>query len=507
MEGLNIQSSLGELVLHTFVVDASCPGLTAYQHFENNPVLPGVIPLQQGDFIGMISRRRFLEAMGRAYGRELFLGRSLAVLCRFTLQETLCLPMETPITEAARLAIARPSELLYEPIVVVDSRQDSVGYHLIDIHDVLQAQSTIHQLTVELLKDKTRSERRQTEKLASLGKLMAGVAHEIRNPVNFIWGNLKYVSEYASDLTRLIRALAQEVQAPTPQLATLQQDIDLDFILHDLPKVVQSMETGTERLRNLVTSLRTFSRMDEAKRSPTDLHQSLDSTLLILNARIKEGILVQKEYGDIPIINCYGGQIGQVFMNIISNAIDALLEHTKTRVKPLSADRLLDETRSQPVWEPQISIKTQRRTDLPEDVTPRSWEPGVSGSIEWISICVQDNGPGIPVEIQARVFEDFFTTKPSGEGTGLGLSITKQIVTEQHQGHLVLRSPYRSAHAHTAVQGTEFEILLPIQPLEGDVPLTRMTHTETGTGISSRPILSSRSPALSDRDPLLTSHY
>jgi two-component system NtrC family sensor kinase len=144
------------------------------------------------------------------------------------------------------------------------------------------------------LQEKTRQERLQTEKMASLGKMMAGVAHEIRNPVNFIWGNLKYVTEYSEDLAALVIALNAEVTDPSPQLQKLQRKIDVEFVLEDLTQVMQSIETGTDRLRNLVTSLRTFSRMDEVKRTDTDLHHSLDSTLLILNNRIKEGIQVQK---------------------------------------------------------------------------------------------------------------------------------------------------------------------------------------------------------------------
>ncbi|MEL6384403.1 MAG: ATP-binding protein, partial [Cyanobacteria bacterium J06626_18] len=222
-----------------------------------------------------------------------------------------------------------------------------------------------------------------------------------------------------------------------------------------------SIEMGTDRLRHLVTSLRTFARVDEVKRYPTDLHKSLDSTLFILNNRLKEGITVYKEYGELPIIPCYSGQIGQVFMNIISNAIDALLEqmakqnqlqrgkeHTETRARMLDPD-----------WEPSITILTQNRDCLPEDA-PKSTEL----STQWVSIRIRDNGPGIPEAIQSKIFEDFFTTKPTGEGTGLGLPITQQIVTEKHQGHIVLRSPCLPATAEAPSRGTEFEILLPVLP-------------------------------------------
>ncbi len=467
MERLNLDSTLADLHLHHSVVDETCLGRTIYQTFEENPVLPGVVLVSHGGFQGLVSRRRFLEAISRAYGRELFLRRPMEVLLRFIAQDALVLSDTVPITVAAQQAIARPADLLYEPIVVETATASGLDYYLVDIHTVLQAQSTIHQLTAELLKEKTRLELMQTEKMASLGKMMAGVAHEIRNPVNFIWGNLKYIAEYTADLSTLIHAFEQEIEDPSPALRKLQKKIDVSFILDDLPKVLQSMETGTDRLRNLVTSLRTFSRLDEVKQYPTDLHQSLDSTLLILNNRLKEGITVRKEYGDLPEVLCYTGQIGQVFMNIISNAIDALLEYDALLAKKEGLPRYyqsglaLTETRP---WEPCITIRTTIRDRLPEDTPPHPPSHADVPGTRWASVTIRDNGPGIPQEIQSKVFEDFFTTKAVGEGTGLGLPITQQIVREKHGGHLILRSPCLFPVASEPGRGTEFEILLPIFP-------------------------------------------
>ncbi len=462
MKRLHIGSRLEDLQLHSSKVDISCSGQSVYQQFENNPVLPGVVLVKDSTFAGMVSRRRFLEAMSRAYGRELFLRRPLSVLYRFIAQSILRLPGSTPITEAAQHAIARSSELLYEPVVVDCETPDGEYSFLIDIHDVLQAQSTIHQITTELLREKTRAEMMQSEKMASLGKMMAGVAHEIRNPVNFIWGNLKYISEYTQDLARLVQAFDEEVENPSRKLRQLKQKIDVEFVLDDLSKVVQSIEMGTDRLRHLVTSLRTFARVDEVKRYPTDLHKSLDSTLFILNNRLKEGITVYKEYGELPIIPCYSGQIGQVFMNIISNAIDALLEQMIKRPQLHRRDEL-HKTGTLMIkrdWEPSITILTQTCDRLPENVSESA-----DRSTQWISVRIRDNGPGIPAAIQSQIFEDFFTTKPAGEGTGLGLPITRQIVAEKHQGHIVLRSPCLPPTAEAPSRGTEFEILLPVSPL------------------------------------------
>lgn len=468
MKRLHIDSRLEDLALHCFTVDSDCLGQSVYQTFDENPLLPGVVLTDGPTFLGMISRRRFLEAMSRAYGRELFLRRSLSTLYEFVSIDILQMPGNTPITIAAQQAIDRPSELLYEPIVV--QRPGAEQAHcLLDIHSVLQAQSTIHQLTTEMLREKTRAEIMQTEKMASLGKMMAGVAHEIRNPVNFIWGNLKYISDYTDDLATLITALDKEIQEPSKSLKKLKKKIDVEFVLEDLPKILQSIETGTDRLRNLVTGLRNFSRLDEVKRYPTDLHQSVDSTLIILNNRIKEGITIQKEYGELPMIPCYTGQIGQVFMNIISNAIDALLEYSATQpleipLEPLTSDGVAVDTKRS--WEPHITIITQLRDRLPEDVEPTEGQT----TKKWISIRIQDNGPGIPADIQSEIFEDFFTTKPVGEGTGLGLPISKQIVTEKHQGHLILRSPCHFANEPESAMGTEFEVLLPADGEAQELP-------------------------------------
>jgi two-component system NtrC family sensor kinase len=470
MDDLQIDSTLESLNLHQFGVKPGTLGNVIFQALEQDPVLPGVVLLAQDDsLLGVISRRHFLEVISRPYGRELFLRRPVTTLHRFITHDFLQLAGTTKITLAAQQAIARPSELLYEPIVVKSQKSPSQPFHLLDVHDLLQAQSTVHQLTTNLLAEKTRTERMQSEKMASLGKMMAGVAHEIRNPVNFIWGNLNYFEEYTEDLITLIQASEQEITSPSESLKKLKQCVDLDYILSDLPQVLQSMKTGTDRLRNLVTSLRTFSRMDESQRDSIDIHQSLDSTLQILNNRLKEGIAIHKQYADeVPKIFGFGGQIGQVFMNIISNAIDALLEHEAARAKATDTRGDREQPLLPPIqsegWKPCITLTTSYCDRLPTDVIDdrqeRAPAPGA-----WVSIRIRDNGPGIPPAIQRHVFDDFFTTKPPGDGTGLGLPITRQIVTEKHGGHLILRSPIVAADNTTdrSTPGTEFEVLLPTQ--------------------------------------------
>jgi two-component system, NtrC family, sensor kinase len=263
----------------------------------------------------------------------------------------------------------------------------------------------------------------QSEKMSSLGQLVAGVAHEINNPVNFIYGNLNHARTYIEDLTRLVELYQQVYPEPLPLIAAEIETMDLPFVLEDLPKLLNSMKVGADRIQKIVMSLRTFSRMDEAEQKAVDIHAGLDSTLMILQSRLKAqggrpAIEVTQHYGQIPPVECYAGQLNQVFMNILSNAIDALEEAWA----------------QQPDLQPQISITTQ--------LTPKE-----------VVIVIEDNGPGIPADVQGRLFDPFFTTKPIGKGTGMGLSISYQIITERHQGSLTCQS--------APGQGTAFIIAIP----------------------------------------------
>jgi len=429
MENLTLNSTLQELPLQDCSIESDCPGKEAAQALEANPLLPGFIVTESGKFLGMISRRRFLEYMSRPYGLELFLKRPIRSLYLLAKINTLVFPSNTLIVAAARSCLQRYGELIYEPIVV---EVEPKVYRLLDINQLLIAQSHIHELATQVIEQQTKSQMIQTEKMASLGQMVAGVAHEILNPVNFISGNLEYLANYSQDLLSLASAYDSEFTEVTAKIAALREAIELDFLKQDIQKLINSMKLGTERLIKIVNSLRNFSHIGDGQQKPIDLHECLESTLLILNNRLKYSIKVVKNYSELPPVSCYSGQLSQVFVNIISNATDALME--KSSVAPKN-------------WQAEIKISTAI-VDLENK--------------RWAAVRITDNGPGIPQEIQQRIFETFFTTKPVGKGTGLGLAISHQIVTENHRGKLIVRSQGNKLEDFSSDVSTEFEIILPL---------------------------------------------
>ncbi|MBE9201681.1 MULTISPECIES: response regulator [unclassified Nodularia (in: cyanobacteria)] len=290
------------------------------------------------------------------------------------------------------------------------------------VAEVSLAHNQLQQMQIKLI---------QSEKLSSLGQMVAGITHEINNPVNFIYGNLIHAHEYAEELLKLVYLYQQEYPNPSPAIQAELEATDLDFLKNDLIKLFKSMNMGAKRIHEIIKSMRIFSHIDEFNTKAINIHEGIDSTLTILNYRLKAkrehpAIEVVKNYTELPLIECYTGKLNQVFMNILANAIDALEEYDQ--------QRSLEDIKQQPS---RIEISTKMIGD------------------GWVAIHIADNGPGMSEAVKSRLFNSFFTTKSMGKGTGLGLSISHQIIVEKHGGSLCCQS--------TLGEGTEFVIKIPIQ--------------------------------------------
>ncbi|MBE8996884.1 GAF domain-containing protein [Nostoc sp. LEGE 12447] len=302
-----------------------------------------------------------------------------------------------------------------------------------------QLGKTLHKL------QETQTRLIQTEKMSGLGQLVAGIAHEINNPVNFIYGNLCHASDYIEQLLEILRLYQLYYPDPHSEISAAIEAVDFEFLVEDLPRIITSMQVGSDRIRSIVLSLRNFSRLDEAENKRVDLHEGIDSTLLILQHQLKgndefPGIRVIKDYGNIPTIECYAGQMNQVFMNIFSNAIDAL--------------EMGNGEWGMGNWE--MGTGEEDKQDKPSSVPTIHISTRISADNSRLLIRISDNGPGMTPEIKKRIFDPFYTTKPVGRGTGLGLAISYQIIAEKHCGIMECISE--------PGKGTEFWIEIPVKP-------------------------------------------
>lgn len=271
---------------------------------------------------------------------------------------------------------------------------------------------------------RTQTQLIQTEKMSSLGRMVAGIAHEINNPVSFIYGNLTPAKEYFQGLTQLIELYQQAYPKPTPEIQHLIEEIDLEFLLEDWSKLINSMQVGAERIEQTVLSLKSFSRLDESELKPVDLNENIDNTLLVLQHRLRaEGnrpeIKVMKDYGQLPRVYCYASQLNQVFMNLINNAIDALESQPQPRVITISTA---------------LGQNSKLKVQNEQGQTPNPQIP--SPNPQYAIIQIADNGIGMCEEVCQQIFDPFFTTKSVGSGTGLGLAISHQIIVEKHKGQI-----------------------------------------------------------------------
>ena len=356
------------------------------------------------------------EALEQAEGlrNRIILGSMLisaliAALLALNTSRAIAQPIEI-VTNVAQ-QVARESNFnLQVPVTT----EDEIGVLATSFNQLIQR---VSDYTQEL--KQTQAQLIQTEKMSSLGQMVAGVAHEINNPVNFIGGNIDYANEYIEDLLKLVNLYQKNYPNPAEAIQNHLEEIDIEFLREDLPKTLSSMKMGASRIQEIVVSMRNFSRSDDGTMKPADIHEGIDSTLIILNHRIKQGIEVIKEYGNLPLVDCYPAQLNQVFMNVIGNAIDALEEMKK-------GDK---------------------------GYAPAIWISTAVTAENTVTVKIRDNGPGIEIDCASHIFDPFFTTKSIGKGTGLGLAISHQIVAKHH-GKIEMNS-------HIG-QGTEFAITLPV---------------------------------------------
>ncbi|MEL7352382.1 MAG: ATP-binding protein [Cyanobacteria bacterium P01_A01_bin.116] len=457
---LGINSAVNELPLYAFSLTGDVSVREVMTHFTQMSDLPGVL-ITEGTRVSVLSRHQFLELWLQLGQTEGFAEKPVREILTRSNHKPLILFDETSILTAARQALKRPLEKQSEPLVVVTTGIDQAdSYYLLESRTLNVAHWQIRGIETQIRYERLQMQLLQSEKMAALGRLVDGVAHEILDPVSFIWGNLSYIASYTQQQSDLLMAYDMAFPNPPAEIGRVKQEIEFDYVRTDLPAAVKSARGGAHRLRQLATSLQNFCHIDEVHPRPTDINTLLDSTLRLLRSRLTTHISIERSYGKLPPVPCFSGQLSQVFMNIFINAMDSLLAQAQQEeyIEDYGTEYAQSTSAPTPKKTPQITVTTCvcAAQDTPE---PNPHEA------RWISIIISDNGPGMSPQIKEQVIDSFSTKSRSRKETGLALSY--QIITAKHGGQFWMRSLHASeaiAAASDAVPttGTEFEILLPL---------------------------------------------
>ena len=454
---LGIRSTLQALPLYQFTITDSCSLQGVMDRFVQFPDLPGVIISGIGGD-RLLSRQQLLECL--LHGGQISSAESVQRILHYANHKALVLTNSMPILSGAKQALKRPLEQQNDPVLV---QSDSGSVRLLDARTLNVAHWQIRGIETQFRYERLQMQLLQSEKMAALGRLVDGVAHEILDPVGFIWGNLSHIASYTKSQSELLAAYEAALPVPPEQIVQLAETIERDYLRSDLPAAIKSAQGGAYRLKQLAISLQNFCHIDEIHPRPTDINALLDSTLRLLKSRISTPIAIQCDYGKLPPIPCYAGQLSQVFMTILTDTIDSLLaQSSQSDYTPGTAHSSLQLASEKPLLSITTSICGTNCQLASAQADPNS----ATAEVRWVSIIISDNGPGLSPESKEDILNSFSTRSRSRKETGLALSY--QIVTAKHGGRFLMRSCHATDSTQPNISnneistGTEFEILLPL---------------------------------------------
>ncbi|MEM7770372.1 MAG: ATP-binding protein [Cyanobacteria bacterium P01_A01_bin.37] len=446
---LKINSVLTELEQYHFCASADCLGQDIAAYFERYPDVPGVVVKEGNDILGMIARQELLEYLLRPKGTELFLQNPIRVLHRYSRSQPLVLPKTTTIIAAAQQALRRSPNIHNHPILI----QDADEYLLLNSHELNIAYWQLRGIETQVRYERAQTQMLKSEKMAALGRLVDGVAHEILEPIGFIWGNLAYITEYSQQLLSLIDAYDDALPTKPPPIQELEDDVELEYLKDDFPRIIKSIQRGAARLKQLGTSLQNFCYMDEVYPKPADLNHLLDSIVLLLKSHLTTKIIVTCEYASLPPVSCFAGQLSQALMNILSDTVERLLKQTIHHNLVEEMDPCVTQGDDvNPLDPPNITITTR--------LCDRQQEPEGAIADRWVIITITDNGSGLQKDIEAHIQSGFIQEMRLMQENSLSMSY--RIITAKHGGQFSVRSHTFSELLPQSGGNTEFEILLPL---------------------------------------------